>query len=764
MTPTLDKTLSRRSFITRGGSLVVGFSLAGPLASEAATAGAATGVRRYWPIPATNAVDSFLQILADGTVVAKFGKGTAAQGTTTGVLQMYAEELDVAIDKIKMIVGDTYLTPNQTGASGSNGISTEWTTVRQAAATARQQLLSLASAKLGVPVASLTVNDGVVSGTGTAQTVTYGDLIGGQTFNLTISATAPQKATSQFKVLGTGVQRREIPNIVTGKEAYVVDVRLPGMLHARNVRPPVAGATLVSIDGPHNLPGVVKVVAKGNYVAVVANTEWAAIQGAHALKVTWKSPSTPAFPDGYDAFYQYATSVTPQTTSTSSTGNANAALASAAKTLSATYQVDFQTHSSLGPFCAVADYQNGSCVIYMGGQKPYGQQAAVANMLQTLIDPTITPNNVRIIWYPGASSMGRSEADDVSMEAAFLSASVGAPVRLQWTRQESTSWAPVGPSGVIQVQAGLDANNKVTAWKWTSYTTSGSQIPAGAAKFGDTLLGNLLGYQPTFAAEYMSNAGYGFPNTLVTNNNIPWGQAIGTQLRSAHLRAPQAPQTAFASEQFEDEIAAAIGMDPVNFRLTYLPASRAVRALQAAAKAASWVSRPSPSPASATKARMVVGRGAGVVGNIAQVAEVEVDRHTGQVRVLKVTTGHDTGFVVNPDQITYTIKAGNMHAINRAIMERVTFNAQTVTSTDWVSYPILDIADTPEMDVVLVGADGIAPEGTFSTPSGAGEPMQAPLVGAIANAVFDATGVRVRRMPMTADVVLAALKAAGKAV
>ena len=313
----------------RGGLLARGRDCGpGPLQGRKT---GATGAPNVWPRPAVDQVDSFLEIRADNTIVAKFGKGTAAQGTSTGILMMYADELDVPLSSISMIVGDTYLTPDQVGASASNGTSTEWATVRQAAATARQKLLSLASARLGVPVSSLSVKDGVVSGTGTSQTVTYGQLIGGQTFNLAISPTAPQKSPSQFRVLGTPQKTVEIPRIVTGTHEYAADMRLPGMLYATHVRPPVAGATLVSVDGPHNLPGVVRVVAKGNYVAVVAKSQWQSIQAAHALKVTWKPPATPVLPNGYGAFYDYLENGPKVSQSVTRVGDAAGAIAKAAK-------------------------------------------------------------------------------------------------------------------------------------------------------------------------------------------------------------------------------------------------------------------------------------------------------------------------------------------------------------------------------------------------------------------------------------------------
>jgi CO/xanthine dehydrogenase Mo-binding subunit len=759
MTSTLERAFSRKSFVKGSGSLVVGFSMAGAFATQAS--GQAVAGQRVWPRPPVNQVDSWLEILADNTVVAKFGKGTAHQGTSTGVLQMYAEELDVPMSSIKMILGDSYLTPDQRGASAENGIETAWVQNRQAAATARQALLGMASARFGVPVASLTVKDGVVSA-GT-QSVTYGQLIAGRRFNLTLSATAPQKAPAQFKVMGKPYLQESIPKIVTGTYRYVHDVRLPGMLYAVNVRPPEAGATLVSVNGPHNLPGVVKVVAKGNYLAVVAKSQWQAIQAANALKVTWKSPPASPLPDGYEAFYRYLETAPRIRTQTTNTGNAAAAIASAAKVVEGRYEIDFQSHATVGPFTAVADYRNKSCVIYMGGQKPYDQQVASADMLATLIDPSIKLENVRTIWYPGASSYGRSEADDVSVEAAYLSAVVGAPVRVQWQRSESTSWDMKGAPALVNMRAGLNAAGKVVGFELTSWSVP--KIPSSATKLGDTLMGALMGYKPREHQDsFLNYAGYGYPNVSTTRYNVPWDQTVGTGLHSAHLRAPTGPQTGFFAEQFEDEIAAAAGMDPVSHRLTYLSNAADRRAVQVAARESGWAARPSPGPDASSSKTVVTGRGIAVRGNIAVVAVVDVNRKTGKVDVRKITSANDHGFVVNPATIMPTIKSGIMYGLSRSLFESVTFDKKKVSSVDWVTYPIPDIADTPDMKVILVGQDGTGPTGAFEDPHGAGEAPIIPVPGAIGNAIFDATGVRVRRMPMTQKVVLDALKKAGKAL
>ena len=768
MTSKIDKTITRRTFVRDSGSLIVGFSLAGAVSAEALAKGAKSGkaaAANLWPRPSLTQVDSFLEIRANNTILAKFGKGTASQGTSTGVVMMYADELDVPLSSISMIIGDTYLTPDQVGATGSNGTSFSWVETRRAAATARQHLLGLASTRLGVPVANLSVKDGVVSGTGTSQTVTYGQLIGGQRFNLTISPTAPQKSPSQFKVMGTPQQTVEIPRIVSGTYDYAADMRLPGMLYATHVRPPVAGATLVSVNGPHNLPGVVRVVAKGNYLAVVAKSQWQAIQAAHALKVTWKPPATPVLPDGYDAFYDYLAKGPRASESVTAVGDARAAIAKAAKVVEATYKIDFQSHSTVGPSTALADFKDGSCVVWMGGQKPYGQQVAITDMLKTLINPATGMDNIRVIYVAGASSFGRGESDDVSMEAAYLSALVGAPVRVQWTRAEATGWDTKGAPGLVTVQAGLDAANKVVGFNWTS--SSVLKQPFAAVTLGDTLMGQLMGYKPSrWDNSFLSYSGYGYPNVLMRAENVPWTQAVGTGLWSAHLRSPTGTQLTFAAEQFEDEIAAAAGMDPVSHRLTYLSNPRQIRVVQAVAKASGWAARPGPNPASSSNAAVVSGRGIAIKagGTSAIVAVVNVNRKTGKVEVTKLTSANDHGFVVNPAALTTTVKAAVMYGTSRALFERATFTSSKVTSVDWESYHVLGIEDAPKVNVVLVGKDGIAPDGTFTAPQGASEPAQDATPAAIANAVYDATGVRVRRMPMTPDLVLAALKAAGKAL
>ncbi|CAB4701703.1 MAG: molybdopterin-dependent oxidoreductase [Actinobacteria bacterium] len=765
MTATEHTSFSRRRFIEGTGSIVVGFSLAGAVAGEAAAKGADVA-QNVWPKPSVTAVDSFLEIKSDNTVVAKFGKGTGAQGLITSIRQLYAEELDVPLSSVSAIVGDSYLTPDQVGASGSNGMSTEWTTVRQAAATARQALLNMAATKLGTTSDKLFVKNGTVFVTGGSGSVTYGQLIGGQKFNLQLSATAPQKAPASMTVVGSSPQREEIPKIVTGNYDYVNDVRLPGMLHARNVKPPVVGATLVSVDGPHDLPGLVKVVAKGNYLAVVCKTEWQAVQAAKALKVTWKAPDKPLFPDGYDAFYQYLATGTPVgTTVNTNIGDAVGAYNAAPTKVSATYMHDFQSHASFSGTCCVADVDmtKQTARIWFGGQKPYG----VANPVSDLLG--IPVSNIRVTWYPGPGSYGRNDADDGGLEAAYLSSVLHAPVRIQWMRDEVQQWDPKGPAHLTTLQGGLDANGKVVSWNWTSRLVSSGHTPAAASKKGDTLIGNLMGFvTPQGTAAAFDSQSYGFPNVLKTGYAIDWAQGLGTGLRSANFRDPNGPQTTFASEQFIDELAYAAKLDPIDFRLTYLTAQRDINVVKAIRKASNWESRIGPSKDSASSKRVVSGRGmayqtrSGTVNG--WMCVVTVDRHTGDVKITKFVAAQDSGFIVNPVALDGSIKGNIMMSIGRSLRESVDFDATKVKSVDWVSYPITAIKDTPKvLDVVLVNTTGMD-TGTFVSPSGAGEPSTRGVAAAIANAIFDATGVRVRRCPMTPAVVLAALKAAGKAL
>jgi nicotinate dehydrogenase subunit B len=760
-------TVSRRQFLQGTGVLVVGFSVA-PMFKDLAAARAAEGrtVPDY-PTYDLNAVDSFLEIHGNGTVLVKIGKVNNGQGTPTSWAMMAAEELDVPLHSVDLKFGDTAETPDQGGTGNSVGVSSIYAPLRQAAATARQALLQLASKKFGVPVESLTVKDGVIAAATSSRSATYAQLIGDGKFNVSFSATAPVKDPSQFKIIGkVSPPRLEIAQMVTGKLQFTQDVRLPGMLHARSIRPPVAGSTLVSVDGfdGGNPPGLVKVLSKGNYVAVVAKTEWQAIQASHLLKVTWKKPDKPVFPDGYEAMYEYLAKTPPQDVAPRSVGDVDSALASAAQTLTATYQSAFNSHAALTPGCCVADVKDGGATIWFGGQKPYRVRKAIAELLD------IPGAKVRVIFYQGAGSYGTNDTDDVAAEAAWISQQIGQPIRLQWMRDEGTAWDPKGPPHLTVMRAGIDSNGKVTAWDYAGRMLSGEQRAPGALIAGDTLIGQAMGFEPLNASQHGAPGGrYRFPNQRSISNVIPSKWAYQTGLRTAHFRDPNAPQVTFANEQFMDEVAAVLKVDPIEFRLSYLDAAamRDNNVIQQVKKASGWVSRPSPNNNSTT-AELVSGRGFSYLPRqesiVATVAEVTVNRKTGKVRVTKFTCGQDCGLVVHADNVVRSIEANLMQSMSRALYEGVSFDSERVKAVDWVSYPIIDINDIPEVNAFTVNPDGKSPEGKFVPPSGSGEPATGPTAAAIGNAIFDATGVRVRRQPLTAQTVRAALEAAGQAL
>jgi len=763
--PREKHVFSRRHFVKGVGVLVVGFSTRMPGLNALARA-AQESLAPEYPTFDLKAVDSFIEIHGDGKVLIKIGKVNNGQGTPTSWAMMAAEELDVPFDRVEVRFGDTAATPDQGGTGASNGVSAVYGPLRHAAATAKQALLRLASEKLNVPVTSLAVKDGVISGTASAQSATYAGLIGNKKFNISFSAEAPLKAPSEFKIIGKTVPfRPEIAKLVTGSLEYTQDVRVPGMLHARSIRPPVAGSTLLSVDGfdGGEPPGLVKVVSKGNYVAVVAKTEWQAIEAAHKLKVTWREPSTPVFPAGYEALYDYLAKTPPQAVATPlNVGDVEAALASATRTITATYQSSFQSHASLTPGCCVAEVKGGGATVWFGGQKPYRVRSAIADFLG------IPSSRIRVIFYQGAGSYGTNDTDDVAAEAAWISQQLGQAVRLQWMRDEGIAWDPKAPPHLTTMRAGIDSSGKVVAWDYSARMLSGTQRAAGALIAGDTLIGQTMGYEPRNDSEHGVPAdNYQFANARRISNVIPSKWAYQTGLRTAHMRDPNGPQVTFASEQFIDEVAAALKLDPIEFRLAHLDpsvASRDINVIEQVRKASGWISRPSPQT-SGPEGEVVHGRGFAYQPRggtyVATVAEVTVNRKTGLVSVTKFATGQDCGLVVHQKNVLNAIEANLIQSMSRVLHEGVQFDSKNVKSVDWLTYPAVDITDIPEVTAFLVNPDGKSPAGKFVPPSGSGEPATRPTAAAIANAIFDATGVRVRRQPLTPQTVLAALQAVG---
>ena len=765
-------TATRRDFIKTSGALVVGLSVAGELVLDAQGTGAGP-----YPDLDYKQLDSWIVIRPDNTATFFVGKTDLGQGTGTAFRQIMADELDMPYEKTSCVMGVTDVTVDQGGSGGSDALQTDGYPMRRVAAEARRVLLEMASARLGVPVAQLAVSDGVVSVTADpSKRVTYGELIGGRKFNTTltgsnINATTGQarlKDVNQFKIVGQSPQRYDIPAKVDGSLKWAVDAKVPGMLHARNVKPPVAGAKLVSIDesSVKNVPGLVKVVSKGNYVAVVCEREEQAIQAARQLKVNWDKPAGAAFPSSEDLYGFMRTAKPTSSTPPSIVGNPDAAMMTAAKVVEAEYEIPFQGHTSIGPAHAMADPSNDQLTIYSNDMKSYGMREGVAQFLQ------IPKERVRVVWMEGPQAYGRTAADDAGFEAAYLAKELGRPVRVQWMRNEETAWDTKGPAFVVKARGGLDAQGNLIAFDYDARSADFGHL--GYNEADTVLIAQLMGIRPSSpnrGSSAVPNEMYGIPNRRMTTHVVSLPTVWETPLRTGNLRDPNGPQSTFASESFIDELAAAANADPVEFRLKLINASsedngfkkaRSIACIKAAAQAFKWETRPSPKRVGSGD--VLTGRGIAYTYRsqtvVAEIAEVEVNRRTGRVWVKRIVCAHDCGLVINPEALRRTVEAGLLHAVSRTLHEEVRFDTEKVTSVDWVSYPTMTHLDTPEtIEVVLVNGDPNPKRGDLPH-YGAGETMLKPTMAAIANAVFDATGVRLRRVPLRNERVLAALKTA----
>ena len=516
---------------------------------------------------------------------------------------------------------------------------------------------SLRRRNLGRSPEQLQVKDGMVSVKGDAsKSISYAALAGGTDLNealrvsgagfaLNVEGSGKPKDPASYMVVGQSVPRVDLAPKILGRATYTTDIRVPGMLHGRVVRPAGVGATFQSIDesSVQQIPGYLKTVVKGNFVGVVAENEWAAIRAAKELKVNWSAPAA-AFPDDV---YRHMRSAQPKATREQpSKGDAAAALASAVKKVEASYEWPFQAHAIMGPGCAVADVRaDGVTTVWTGTQKPHGLQQGLAEMLG------VAANRVRVIWVEGAGSYGRAGDEDVAGDAVLLSQAAGKPVRVQWSRADMTAWGAKGPAVIVDLAAALDAQGAVTGLELTSRAFSGTEILFQPNSAGNLLAAQLTGTPNTTGGnEYVgwgdNTYSYNFKNVRSVGHIIAPLYVSSSPLRTTHLRDPNGPQATFAGESFMDEIAAEVGVDPIEFRLRYIVDARAKAALEAAANKAKWESRPSPKRP-ADSGNIVAGRGVALAlrgGTIvATVAEVEVDRPSGLVRVKRLVCVHDCG-------------------------------------------------------------------------------------------------------------------------
>ncbi len=727
---------SRRSLLKGGGAMIVAFALS-PTTKGDALAQPVSGK----PVD-PEMVDTFLQIDEKGMVTLFTGKVDLGTGVRMALQQIVAEELDVPMSSMAIVEGDTDLTPDQGPTYSSQTIQTAGMNIRQAAATARSALLDLAAARLAVEKAALSVTDGVVSTTGGAS-ASYAALIGGKSFSLPLDKAATPKDPATYKLVGKSIPRRDIPEKLTGRFTYMQDFRLEGMLHGSVIRPPALGAVLEDVDeaSVKDIPGLVRVVHEGNFLAVVAETEWAAVRAARELRAKWSETET--LPE-QDRLWEHirATKVVEEEI-TSDIGDAAAAMAGEGRKLAATYDFAIQTHGSIGPSCAVSEFRDGRLTCWTASQATHNLCSQLALMLSLPVEA------VRCIYVDGAGCYGRNGHEDAAADSALLAKIMDKPVRVQWSRADEHGWDPKGAPILIDIRAKLDAGGAVKAWEGEFF------LPQKTGPTVDLVAATLSG-RPV--ESFMSPGGisggsaipYQFPNVRTVCHRLET-----TPLRSSWIRTPGRMQNTFANESFLDEIAFTLKQDPIEFRMAHLdPADiRARELLERLKEISGW--EPQTEPRKERAGEILKGRGASYVKYelkrtyVGIVADVEVSP-MGDVRVTKVYVVHDCGQMINPAGVRAQIEGNVIQTMSRTLKEEVTFDRSMVTSLDWASYPILRFPELPELVIDLI-------DRPTEKPWGAGEPAAAVVPSAIANAIFDATGGRLRSVPFKREKVKEAL-------
>lgn len=745
--------MDRRAFLKQSGGLLVSFSLpatlvatATPALAQSVSAVDAAGQTVTRPSAAKGDVDAWLAIAPNGRVTVFSGKVDLGTGARTALAQMVAEELDVAFTQVDLVMGDTLLTLDQGQTAGSLTIQDGGGTLRRAAASARRALVSRAAAQWEVEPATLTVRDGVIATPDNAHRIGYGELLAGKPIEVALDPKVPLKDPAKHALVGKSVARVDIPGKVTGQFTYMQDFRVPGMLHARVIRPAGPGAKLVSVD-ESSVAGMtgVRVVRKQDFLAVLSPTEWGAIKAARTLKVQWDDP--PHFPEQADLYRYWRALPVASVETPANKGDAAGALATASKRVEATYEFPPNTHGSIGPACAVADFRDGQCTIWSAAQSTHSLQGEIALTLG------VDKAKVRLIYLDGAGCYGRNGHEDCSADAALVSQLAGAPVRVQWMRADEHGWDPKSPPTVIDLKGGLDAQKRPVAWQSEFYAAAQK---GSIAEF--PLLATVTSgiKRPAYVTGNISkNADilYTLPNVSTRVNRM-----TDSAFRTAHLRSPGRLQNAFANEAFFDELAMAAGADPLQWRLDYLPDPRARAVLEDVARLSNWNVRTSKAIRRKGDPRDVVrGRGLAFVRYdndrtyVATVLELAVNRKTGQIRVTDIWCSHDCGQIINPDGTRNQIEGGIIQTVSRVLMEELKFDRQKITSVDWNTYPILRFPDVPNIHISLIDR----PE---APPWGAGEMAPATIPAAISNAVFAATGTRLRSVPFLPEKTLAAMK------
>ena len=752
--------LTRRHFLQSSGGLLIAFSLPGRAGAMVSGADPASS---FGPPPA-GLLSAWLAVHPDNRATLFTGKVDTGTGTQTALAQIAAEELDFPVERLDVVMGTTSQTVDQGPSYGSLAIRMAGPQIRHAAAAGRAVLLDLAAKHFKVAADRLAVRDGIVEVSGVPnQRITYGELVDGRRLNFSIGASgesfamkvAPQVRTKDpgtYTVVGRPIPRKDIPAKVTGQFTYVQDVRVPGMLHGRVVRPYGVGAQLRDVDesGLQSIPGFVRTVRRENFLGVVAETEWAAIQAAAKLGSMLR-PSGPGAAQAkwsdwnglpeMDQIWETVRHTAGRDTAVANHGSVDAALGRASRVLKATYRTPYQMHGSIGPSCAVADVKADRAIFWSGTQMPHQTRRDIAKVLGVPVE------RLELRWCEASGGYGRNGLDHVVADAAIMSQVVGRPVRVQWMRWDEHGWEPKGPPIVQDLTGGLDAQGRVIAWRHHAWvpTLEDTHLIAAA------LIGNPEACGETGVGDPSITYAYDFPNADVT------GHCEGrVGLLTAWLRSPGQFETTFAMESFIDELAAAARQDPLAFRLSHVKDPRALAVLKAAAARYGWKSRPTAAGQSPLKGQIARGRGIAWVNRddarVATIADVSVDPKRGEIRVERVVVAHDCGLVVNPDGLRNQVEGNIVQSMSRTLHEEVTFDRAHVTSRDWEGYPILRFAEIPDsIEVVIVNNSPKYPS------LGAGEPSTCPTAAVIGNAVFDAIGVRLRQTPFRPERVHAAM-------
>jgi nicotinate dehydrogenase subunit B len=728
--------LNRRRVLAGSGALIVSFSLSDAFAQTQSPAAAPPPPNLPGSLKGAPFLDSWIRIDADGSITVFTGKAELGQGAKTAFQQIAAEQLDVAFEVLKVVTADTSLTANEGYTSGSQSMQNSGTAILNAAAQVRAILVTEAARRLDLSEENLrTENGAVIAPDG--RRLAYGDLVAADMLHVQAQPKSKLKDPSSFRVMGQPIPRVDIPAKVTGGAAYVQDMRLPGMVHARVVRPPSYGAQLTDLDtsAVEKLPGVVKVVRDGNFLAVVATKQFQAIKAMAALSSAAKWKETATLPK-QDDLPRVLTSLPSQDTTIFQQSNP---LVSGQKTIEASYTRPYQAHGSIGPSCAVAQFADGAMTVWTHTQGVYPDRQSIAEMLR------MPPANVRCIHVEGSGCYGHNGADDAAADAALVARALpGVPVRLQWTREQEHAWEPFGPAMVTRLKASLDDTGAISDWNFEVWSNTHSMRPGGA--------GSMLAAQhmaqpftppgprplplPEGGGDRNAIPIYKFPNAKVVHHFIP-----AMPLRISAMRALGAYHNVFSIESFMDELAGAAGADPVEFRLKHLDDPRGRDVITKAAEGFGW--RKGQKAPQDRGFGFAFARYKNLAAYCAIATEVEVNRETGRPRLVRAVAAVDSGQVVNPDGLINQIEGAIVQSMSWTLYESVSFDDTRITSIDWQTYPILRFNAVPDsVEVHIINRPG-------QPFLGSGETGQGPAAASIANAIADATGKRLRDLPLT---------------